>query len=235
MRIQPCATVGSVSPGMLYWQFMKVSVREKQLSQSDREKWNQRYREGAYAERVHPAAFLAEQVPGICALQEETATQPPRALDLACGAGRNAFYLAESGYLVDAIDVSAEALARARGSDRAAAQRIQWIEHDLDHGLPPDLPLYDLAIIIRYLDIDLARLAACQLRPGGILVCEAHLITDQEVAGPSGAAFRARVGQLREAAEGLELVSYWEGITRDPDDQPVALARLVARRPFQGA
>lgn len=200
------------------------------MSQSDREKWNQRYREGAYSERVHPAAFLAEQVPGILAAQKAAAPHSLRALDLACGAGRNAFYLAESGYQVDAIDVSAEALARARSSDRADAKRIHWIEHDLDHGLPPGLLQYDLAIIIRYLDIELAKAAACQLRAGGVLLCEVHLVTDQVVAGPSGAGFRASAGQLKEAARGLELISYWEGITRDPDDQPVALARLLARR-----
>lgn len=209
---------------------MKVSVKEKQLSQSDREKWNQRYREGAYSLRVHPAAFLAEQVPGILAAQRGAAAHSRRALDLACGAGRNAFYLAESGYKVDAIDVSAEALAKARNSSRVTAERIQWIEHDLDHGLPPDLPQYDLAIIIRYLDIELAKAAARRLCPDGVLLCEAHLVTDQVVAGPNGPAFRASAGQLKEAAEGLELISYWEGITRDPDDQPVALARLVARR-----
>lgn len=202
------------------------------MSQSDREKWNQRYRDGAYSERQHPAMYLAEQLPYILSMTRVTAgDEPLHALDLACGAGRNAFYLAESGYHVDAIDVSAEALARAQRSDRDQAERIHWIEHDLDKGLPPDLPLYDLAIIIRYLDIDLARTAARQLRPGGYLVCEVHLATDQPVAGPSGSAFRAGPGELKAAAHGLELVSYWEGIMQDPDNQPMALARLVARRP----
>lgn len=203
------------------------------MSQTDREKWNQRYREGAYNERLHPAVFLAEEMPGILNAQQAVAGTPLCALDLACGAGRNAFYLAESGYRVDAIDVSAEALARAQSSDQTGGRQIHWIEHDLDSGLPPGLPRYDLAIMIRYLDIDLARAAARQLLPGGYLVCEVHLVTDQDVTGPSGPAFRASRGQLKEAAEGLELVSYWEGITRDPDNQPVALARLVALRPAQ--
>ena len=199
------------------------------MSQTDRDKWNQRYREGAYSERPHPAAFLAEQLSDIRLRQKAVAGEPQHALDLACGAGRNAFFLAEAGYIVDAIDVSAEALSRAQSTPHAHGGNIHWIEHDLDHGLPPDLPLYDLAIIIRYFDIDLAKAAARQLRLGGYLVCETHLVTDKDVAGPSSSAFRAGPGQLREVADGLELISYWEGITRDPDDQSVALARLVVR------
>lgn len=201
------------------------------MSQSDREKWNQRYREGAYSERLHPAVFLSEQVPGLCDAQSAVAKEPLRALDLACGAGRNAFYLAGLGYTVDAIDVSAEALSRAQGPNCGGADRIRWIEHDLDQGLPSDLSQYDLAIIIRYLDIDLARAAAGLLRPGGCLICEVHMVTDQAVAGPGGSAFRASAGELKEVAQDLELMSYWEGITHDPDGQPVALARLVACRP----
>lgn len=200
------------------------------MSQSDREKWNQRYREGAYSERLHPAAFLTAQVPAIHALHDAEAKAPLRALDLACGAGRNAFYLAELGYAVDAIDVSAEALARARATERTNTHRIRWLERDLDHGLPSDLPMYDLVIIIRYFDIELARAAAGRLRPGGYLLCEAHLVTDQAVAGPSGSAFRAGKDELRAAAHRLQLISYWEGITQDPDGQLVALARLVACR-----
>ncbi|MDP1932362.1 MAG: methyltransferase domain-containing protein [Gammaproteobacteria bacterium] len=202
------------------------------MSQSDRDKWNQRYREGAYSERSHPAVFLTAQMPIVLGQQTAARTSDHlRALDLACGAGRNAFYLADLGYHVDAVDVSADAIARAR-SNNTDQQNIRWIEYDLDDGLPPEIlsesQQYDLVIMIRYLDVALAQAAALQLRPGGYLVCEAHLVTDQEVAGPSGSAFRAVPGELREAARGLELVSYWEGITQDPDNQPVALARLVA-------
>lgn len=202
------------------------------MSQADREKWNQRYREGAYAEREHPAAFLVEHVPDILAQQRDakTSDEPLRALDLACGAGRNAFYLAGLGYQVDAIDVSAEALSRAQATRSDHHASIRWIEHDLDDGLPADLPLVDLIVIIRYLDLDMVRVALQQLRPGGYLLCEVHLATEQVVAGPSGAAFRAAPGALRDAAAGLEIISYWEGVMRDPNQAVVAVARLVGRQ-----
>ncbi len=205
------------------------------MSQADREKWNQRYREGAYAEREHPAAFLVEHVPEILAqqLDAKISREPLRALDIACGAGRNSFYLAGLGYQVSAIDVSAEALNRARATRSDHHASIRWIEHDLDEGLPAALPLADLIVIIRYLDFDMVRAALQNLKPGGYVLCEVHLATEQVVAGPSGSAFRAAPGTLRDAAAGLEIISYWEGVTRDPDQAVVAVARLVGRKPFQ--
>ncbi len=205
------------------------------VSQADREKWNQRYREGAYAEREHPAAFLVEHVPEILAQRRDAKNSDEllRALDLACGAGRNSFYLAGLGYQVDAIDVSAEALSRAQATRSVHHASIRWIEHDLDDGLPADLPLADLMVISRYLDIDLVKAALRQLKPGGYLLCEVHLATEQVVAGPSGSAFRAAPGALRNAAEGLEIISFWEGVMHDPDQALVAVARLVGRMPCQ--
>lgn len=205
------------------------------MSQADREKWNQRYRDGAYAESEHPAAFLVEHVPEILAqqLNAKTSDEPLRALDVACGAGRNAFYLAGLGYQVEAIDVSVEALSRARATCSDHHASIRWIEHDLDDGLPADLPLADLMVISRYLNLDLVKAVLRQLKPGGCLLCEVHLATEQMVAGPSGSAFRAAPGALRNAAAGLEIISYWEGVMRDPDQAVVAVARLVGRMPCQ--
>ena len=77
------------------------------MSNTDREKWNERYTSGAYAARTHPTQLLADWI-----------DQLPRgrALDVACGAGRNALYLAEHGYAVDAVDISSVALDRARAA-----------------------------------------------------------------------------------------------------------------------
>lgn len=203
------------------------------VSQVDRDKWDQRYREGAYAERGHPAAFLVEHVPEILAqqLNAKTSNESLRALDIACGAGRNSFYLAGLGYQVDAVDVSAEALNRARATGNDHHASICWVEQDLDNGLPADLPPADMMAIIRYLDLDMVRAALRHIRPGGYLLCEVHLATEQVVAGPSGSAFRAAPGALLDAASGLEIISYWEGVTRDPDQALVAVARLVGRLP----
>lgn len=204
------------------------------MSGRDRDKWNTRYRQGAYANRPHASAFVLEQVPAILATQQAASGDGHllRALDLACGAGRNAMYLAGLGYDVDAVDISTEALARGRDWARQRGHAIHWMEHDLDLGLPRGLNHYDLIVIVRYLDLSLVAAAADRLRPGGYLVCETHLASDAPVIGPRGDAFRAQPGELRHAAAELDVATYWEGELQDPDGRTAALARLVAWRPY---
>lgn len=201
------------------------------MSSHDMEKWQSRYLAGAYLERTHPSDFLAHALGHI--LHNETVDVPPRALDLACGAGRNALFLASQGYRVDAVDIASAALQR--GNMSAAERQIQgvnWIEYDLDNGLPPEIASYHLIVMTRYLDIALLKNTTGYLLPGGCLLAEVHLQTCEEVSGPRNAQFRAAPGDLKQAAEGLELIEYEEGLFADPDGSQVALARMVAKRAF---
>lgn len=111
------------------------------MSGRDRDNWQRRYRDGAYRGRTHPSELVAEYVPDIVATQRAASDDGTvlEALDLACGAGRNALYLAGLGYRVDAIDIAVEALARGEEAAHAAGLTVSWVEHDLDHGLPRGL------------------------------------------------------------------------------------------------
>ena len=190
------------------------------MAESDRAKWNERYKNGAYAGRTHPSALLAEWIDHI---------PLGRALDVACGAGRNALYLATRGFDVDAVDISPAALDTACGSAEQSGLRINLIEHDLDEPLALDTG-YALILVIHYVNLHLLRQLTASLAPGGFLLCELHLVSEAEVAGPSNPAFRVPAGALRDLANGLRIHFLEEAITRDPDGQPVALARLVAQK-----
>jgi len=190
------------------------------LTDADRTKWNERYREGAYEDRPHPSDLLRQWVERLpCG----------RALDVACGAGRNALFLAANGFAVDAVDIASEGLARGRRSAAERGLTIHWIEHDLDRplALPDD---YALILVVRFLDLPLIHRLAQRLAPGGLLICEEHLRTEAEVIGPGNPAFRVAPGELRGAASGLEVLQYDEGVFDDPDGRRAALARLVAKR-----
>jgi SAM-dependent methyltransferase len=191
------------------------------MTQADRERWDERYRDGAYAGRTEPSALLAQWIDRI---------PPGRALDVACGAGRNALFLAARGFEVDAVDISAVALDRGRALARAAGLQVNWIEQDLDEPLALGAD-YALVVVARYVNLPLIRQLADKLGPGGFLVCEEHLVTTAEVIGPSNPAFRVRPGELREVAGGLQIRFMQEGIIEEPDGRPAALARLVAERP----
>ena len=198
------------------------------MSQADREKWDARYRGGAYEARVHPSALLADWVGRL-----DVSGAAPRAIDIACGAGRNALFLARRGWHVDAVDISPVALGRLRAAANAASLPVTCIERDLEPASNAldgiDDHRYNLALLIRYADTPLVEALPRVLAPGGYLIAEMHLQTDAAVAGPRSPRFRVAPGELRRAAAGFELLYCNEGLVSDPDGCTVALAQLVGR------
>jgi ubiquinone/menaquinone biosynthesis C-methylase UbiE len=108
-----------------------------------------------------------------------------RALDLGCGEGADAIWLAEHGWTVVAVDVSTTALTRAReaATSRGVADRIDFVESDLTRELPQGP--FDL-VSAQFLHSTVAmdrsavlRRAAAAVAPGGTL-----LIVDHAAAPP---------------------------------------------------
>ena len=193
------------------------------MSAADRDRWNARYADGAYESRRHPSPFLEQNA--------HLLPENGRALDLACGAGRNAIYLARRGLAVDAVDISGVAVERGRAD--ASDLPIRWIECDLDDGFEDSVE-YDLIVNIRYVNLPLVSTLAKSLRPGGVLVIEQHLATAADVIGPKNPAFRVETGELSRIASGMVVEHIDEGEFDDPDGRRAALARLVARKPSAG-
>jgi ubiquinone/menaquinone biosynthesis C-methylase UbiE len=150
-----------------------------------------------------------------------------RALDVACGRGPNALFLAASGYEVDAVDISTEALNNAQRAAQKSGLKLNWIMHDLDEPFCPDSP-YDLIVMVHYVNLPLIALLTRLLKPGGILLCEQHLATSAEVAGPSNPAFRLKPQQMREAARGLKIFELKECMVEQEGKLPLALIQLAA-------
>ena len=192
------------------------------MSEADRERWNDRYAAGEYAGRRWPSDFLKESIPRL---------PGGRALDLACGLGRNARFLAENGWSVDAVDISDVALDKAKAL--APNADIRWIACDLEQGITPPGE-YDLVLNIRYVNLPLLASMCSALRAGGALLVEQHLALPDmadDVVGPRNPRFRVERGALREVAAGLRIEVDQEGLFRDPNGESAALARLLAFRP----
>jgi SAM-dependent methyltransferase len=149
-----------------------------------RERWNRRWAGERANAATTPSAFLIA----------ETETLPPgRALDLACGAGRNAVWLARRGWRVTGVDFSDVALQAARGLAASARVDVEWIEADAVTW-PAESRAYDL-VAVMYLQLPaaerraaLAR-AAAAVRPGGTLLVVGHdlLNLTEGVGGPTQA------------------------------------------------
>ncbi len=188
------------------------------MSEQDRKKWNQRYIEDSY-HKNNPVTLVENWLPSL---------PVGKALDVACGPGRNAILLAQTGYQVDAIDISREGLIQARQKAENQGLSINWIEHDLDEPYQFDKD-YDLIIVLWYVNLALiTRLCGC-LAPGGYLLCEEHLITDLEVTGPKSLNFRVAPVVLREAVSGVYVLLYEESVELTTYGEQVESARVVVK------
>jgi ubiquinone/menaquinone biosynthesis C-methylase UbiE len=133
------------------------------------EHWNEHH---AAAHDHDPASSCAE----LAGFLAGTATPPRRALDLGCGTGADAVFLAEQGIEVTGIDLSATALTLARERARQHGVSVDWLEGDVLQ-LPVADGSFDLALdrgCLHHLTRDeQARYAievARVLRPGGTLL-----------------------------------------------------------------
>ncbi|WP_030612213.1 SAM-dependent methyltransferase [Streptomyces sclerotialus] len=138
---------------------------------SDEEFWDSRYGESERIWSGEPNAALVREVSGMT---------PGRALDLGCGEGGDAIWLARQGWRVTAVDVSRVALDRAAGhaADAGVADRIDWQRHTLGETFPEgsfDLVsshfLHTLGELPRE---EVLRTAAGAVEPGGTLLVTGH-------------------------------------------------------------
>lgn len=141
------------------------------MSQQERLAWDERFRSGDHSASL-PDPFLIQ-----AADYWELLPGRARALDAACGAGRNAVWLAEQGWAVTACDQSLEGLRLAKA--RAAGRGVRLNLFCLDLETPGPLPAcFDLIVCFFYLHRPLFPWLKKALRPGGLLVYKTYT-TDQ--------------------------------------------------------
>jgi SAM-dependent methyltransferase len=125
------------------------------------------------------ADLLWSAEPNRWVVEELAALPPGRAVDLGCGEGRDAVWLAEHGWQVTGIDFSAAAIAKARTLAAARGVDVRWVVADLaDHPFDEDTA-FDL-VLVAYLHPPpaqrsaLLRRAAQAVAPGGTVLVVGH-------------------------------------------------------------
>jgi SAM-dependent methyltransferase len=134
----------------------------------DAEAWNRRYSTEEFVWRTEPNRFLPPEVAGLAA---------GRALDLACGEGRNAVWLATRGWRVTGVDFAEVGLDKARRLAAEHGVEVTWVRADVTAWTAPEPA--DLVLVF-YVQLPeeprrhaLAR-AAAAVAPGGTLLVVAH-------------------------------------------------------------
>ncbi len=193
--------------------------------------WDERYSGRATLWGHGPNRYVAEAFEGL------TPTGCGRALDVACGEGRNAVWLAEQGWNATGVDFSPVALERARALAADRGVSATWIEADVVSWTAPE-PYALIVVAYVHLTRDALRnvwaWAAKALEPSGELFLIGHSRRnfDEGTGGPQNPAVLWDPNEVAEdlRAAGLE-VTLSEHVSRPVEDSRDAIdSRLRARR-----
>lgn len=191
------------------------------MSKDDKNNWEQKYSADGYEPDRKPSALLTEWLDD---------RPPGSALDLACGTGRNALYLAGKGYAVSAIDASPRAIELAGQAARKEGLKINWIVADLDdYAIRGE---YDLIVIsFFYPDRNLVPSIIDALKKGGILLCENNMLSPS---APEEEArkhrFHLKPGELPQIFKALKVIRYQERRVDAEGGRSSYLASLAAQK-----
>jgi 2-polyprenyl-3-methyl-5-hydroxy-6-metoxy-1,4-benzoquinol methylase len=136
--------------------------------EADRIKWNERYADDEYQMGLAPSRFLAERIGLLKSLCSGN-----RALDIACGEGRNSIFLARHGYEVTALDISDRGIEK--GRLRLASEGVSVDFRVVDLEVFGFTERYDLIVNINFLLRDLIPKGVAALNQGGVFLFETIL------------------------------------------------------------
>ena len=151
---------------------------------------------------------------------------PGDALDLACGRGRHALWLAQQGWRVTALDRDAGALRELDNEARDRGLSITVAVADLE-AAPTTLPedAFDVIVAVHYLHRSLFPRLLGALRPGGVLVYETFTTAQAARGKPTNPGFLLQPGELCQLVAPLDVLESREGEFDGRD-----VASVVARK-----
>ncbi len=169
---------------------------------SKRQLWNERYASKELIWSVGPNQLFASEVGTL---------KPGKAIDIACGEGRNAIWLAEEGWEVTAIDFSDVAVEKGRQIAEKRGVNVTWIADDVSTRKLPEEE-YDLVVVLYLHTGESERKKWLQntldsVKPSGTFIYIAHDPSniDNGVGGPQDIAFLPSVDDITRAMSAFQI------------------------------
>ena len=183
--------------------------------------WDERYRSGEHITK-EPSPLLRTAIENL---------KPGHALDIACGVGRHAIFLAEHGWHVTAVDSSRVGIELLQERAREAGETVEARVADLESGeFKIEPATYDLICVFYYLQRDLFSPIRAGVKPGGMVVAAIHLNDGKQDAKPANSAYLLESGELKQLFADWKITYYREGES-DEGGHHHDTACLIARRP----
>ena len=188
---------------------------------ADQKRWDTRFGRKEFALGKEPNAFLKKHIHLL---------SKGRALDIATGEGRNAVFLAQNGFEVDAVDISEKGLKKAQALAREKGVNINTFLVDLDrYRIPKER--YDLIANFFFLKRRLIPRIKKGLKKGGRVIFETYTLEHRTlgVVGPKQAKYFLKPNEPLRLFKDFRILFYREGIFREGGRRK-AVASLVAEK-----
>ncbi len=189
--------------------------------ETDRKRWDKRFGRKEFALGKGPNPFLKKHI---------SLLSKGKALDIATGEGRNAVFLAQNGFGVDAVDISQEGLKKTRKLAREKGVKVNTLLVDLDH-YQIEKDRYDLIANFYFLKRRLIQRIRKGLRKGGRVVFETYILEHRTLGtgGPKQAKYFLKPNELLRLFKDFRILFYREGIFREGGKRK-AIASLIAEK-----
>ena len=189
--------------------------------ETDQKRWDERFKEEGFALGKKANPFLKKHI----------ALLPKgKALDIATGEGRNAVFLAQNGFNVDAVDISKVGLKKSKELAKEMGVKIHTFYSDLNtYQIKPEQ--YDLIINFYFLKRSLIPKIKKGLKKGGKVIFETYILEHRNLAtrGPKQAKYFLKPNELLSLFNGFRILRYREGIVKEGGKKK-AIASLIAEK-----
>jgi 2-polyprenyl-3-methyl-5-hydroxy-6-metoxy-1,4-benzoquinol methylase len=200
---------------------MVILKKESPKLKSDQKRWDERFRVKNFAFGKEANPFLRRNI-GLF--------PKGKALDIAAGEGRNAVFLAQHGFDVDAVDISERGLKKAKKLAKEMGVKIHTLLVDLD-SYQIERERYDLIANFYYLNRRFIPKIKKGLKKGGKVIFETYLLEQRTLGtgGPKHSKYYLKHNELLKLFEGLRILLYREGIFKE-GGRKKAVASLIAEK-----
>jgi len=188
---------------------------------SDQKRWDERFRGKGFAFGKEPNPFLKKQIHLL---------PKGKTLDIAAGEGRNAVFLAQQGFDVDAVDISGVGLKKAQKLAGEIGVKINTLFADLNT-YQIEKEKYDLIANLYFLRRSLIPKIKRGLKKGGRVIFETYILEQRNIGteGPKDPKYFLKPNELLRLFKGFHILYYREGIFKEGGRRK-AVASLIAEK-----
>ncbi len=186
---------------------------------SDKLKWDRLYRK--------TKGYVFGRDPAVSLLEHYTMLPVGRVLDIGMGEGRNAVFLAKRGFKVEGVDISPEAVRKAKMLAKENGTTIRTVIADLAK-YQIEENAYEVILVYYFLPRKMVNQIVTGLKPCGMLVFESHTVDQLKYDKRQNRDYLLAKGELETMFKSLQTQVY-----RETDNGKEAIAFLLARKPAE--